>query len=488
MKPNTRKLFKLLSAIFAFPVFWDDSGNCGESLTWNYNSVSGTLRISGSGNMKNYCSNLTPWYDYRKNITSLIIEDGITSVGNYAFCSCRGLKSLTIGNGVVSIGDGAFSDCTGLTEINYNAKSAADLICFIGAFYNAGTSGGGINVKFGNNVERIPAHLFYVSSSLYRPNIKSVTIGKNVKSIGDYAFSCCDKLQYYEYDNALYLGNDTNNYLYLAKAKSKNISSCSINENTRFIGNSAFSGCCGLIVIEIPNSVTSIGNSAFSDCTGLTGIEMSNSITSIGNWAFENCIGLTRIKIPNSVTSIGYDAFSCCDKLQYYEYDNALYLGNDTNNYLYLAKAKSKNISSCSINENTRFIGCDAFYGCIGLISVTIPNSVKSIGYDAFYGCAGLTSIEIPNSVTSVGDYAFSGCCGLTSIEIPNSVISIGDYAFYGCIGLTSVTITKSVIDIGEEVFSGCPLESITVSLREKDVTNQIDFSGLFNYSIPSIF
>jgi len=79
-------------------------------------------------------------------------------------------------------------------------------------------------------------------------------------------------------------------------------------------------------------------------------------------------------------------------------------------------------------------IGEDAFNGCTGLTSVTIPNSVTSIGREAFYGCTGLTSITIPNSVTSIGGSAFSRCTGLTSVTIPNSVTSIGDYAFNECI------------------------------------------------------
>ena len=85
-------------------------------------------------------------------------------------------------------------------------------------------------------------------------------------------------------------------------------------------------------------------------------------------------------------------------------------------------------------------IGQEAFDGCVGLTSVTIPNSVTSIGGRAFYECSGLTSITIPNSVTSIGDCAFVGCEGLTSITIGNSVKTIGDYAFYNCSGLTSVS------------------------------------------------
>ena len=101
-------------------------------------------------------------------------------------------------------------------------------------------------------------------------------------------------------------------------------------------------------------------------------------------------------------------------------------------------------------------IGDNAFRGCTGLTSVTIPNSVTSIGYSAFDGCSGLTSVTIPNSVTSIGNFAFYNCSGLTSVTIGNSVTSIGWGAFLGCSGLTSVTIPNSVTSIGSDAFSGC--------------------------------
>ena len=154
-----------------------------------------------------------------------------------------------------------------------------------------------------------------------------------------------------------------------------------------------------------------------------------------------------------SVTSIGSDAFSGCSGL-----------------------------TSVTIPNSVTFIGSRAFRGCHGLTSVTLPNSVTSIEYSAFSGCSGLTSVSIPNSVTSIGIYAFYGCSGLTSVSIPNSVTSIGNYAFYGCSGLTSVTIPNSVTSIEGSAFSGCSgLTSVTIGTGVTSIGSYafFDCSGL---------
>ena len=130
----------------------------------------------------------------------------------------------------------------------------------------------------------------------------------------------------------------------------------------------------------------------------------------------------TNIIIPEtspngeSVTSIGSYAFYGCSKLQYNIYDNAKYLGNEQNPYLYLAYSINDDITSCDIHDNTRFIGDNAFASCSNLTSVTIPDSVTSIGNYAFYSCNSLTSVTIPRSVTSIAEFAFADCDSLTSV------------------------------------------------------------------------
>ncbi|MBQ9602883.1 MAG: leucine-rich repeat domain-containing protein [Paludibacteraceae bacterium] len=118
---------------------------------------------------------------------------------------------------------------------------------------------------------------------------------------------------------------------------------------------------------------------------------------------------------------------------------------------------------------NVTGIGLYAFDNCLGLTSVTIPNSVTSIGAYAFRSCTGLASVAIPNSVTSIGAYAFEYCTSLTSVTIPNSVTSIGDYAFSICSGLTSIEIPNSVTSIGNSAFSDCYNLPVENNLRYAD-------------------
>ncbi|MBQ8944053.1 MAG: leucine-rich repeat domain-containing protein, partial [Clostridia bacterium] len=274
----------------------------------------------------------------------------VTSIGNYAFYKCTSLESVTIGSGVTSIGDSAFSGCSWLTEIDYNAVNVADLTTLSRVFGSSGALGDGIDVTFGESVERIPAYLFCESSSYYKPNVKTVTIGSGVTSIGRHAFYGCTKLSEinyyatnvtdlesssYVFYNAGKEGNGINvtfgnsveripAYLFYVYEKnqtggpyynSPKIKALLIGDSVTYIGKDAFCGCSGVTNITIPGCVTSIGNYAFYKCTSLESVTIGSGVTSIGGEVFSGCTGLTSITIPDSVTSIGGSTFSGCTGL-----------------------------------------------------------------------------------------------------------------------------------------------------------------------------
>ena len=299
--------------------------------------------------------------------------------------------------------------------------------------------------------------------------LTDITIPDSVTYIGDYAIPN-NNLLCNEYEGGRYIGNETNPYVVFIGVANpynssyyENITSCTIHENTKVINGRAFYECLSLANITIPDSVTCIGEHAFYKCSSLTSITLPNGVTHIGEDAFECCSGLRNISIPDSVTSVGLTAFAECNQLQYNQYENALYLGNETNPYVVLKAATTKTIRSCTIHENTKVIYPFAFQQRTNLTSITIPNSVTYIGKCAFDACTSLANVNFGNGLTKIGVYAFSGCVGITNITIPDSVAIIEEGVFSG-MGLTSITIPASIERIDVRAFSDCDnLTSITV-------------------------
>lgn len=204
--------------------------------------------------------------------------------------------------------------------------------------------------------------------------------------------------------------------------------------------------------IRIPDSVTSIGSWAFYGCGTIESITVPNSVATIGTHAFADCQNLVRITLPDSITSIGERAFTGTG---YFESesnrtDGVLYIGN------HLIHAKAELSGDYTVKDGTKCIAAAAFYDCVELTGITLPDSVTGIGDGAFSGCTGLSNVTFGNGLTSIGTNAFRQCVALTSVTLPNSVTSIGDSAFYVCDALASITIPNSVTSIGDSAFVGC--------------------------------
>ena len=326
-----KKTLSILAAIlFIATTAWAQTPIENSNLTWELQND--TLTIAGTGAMPDFApSTVAPWHGY--SFKTAIIENGVTSIGIYAFYDCTALTSISIPNSVTSIGRSAFNGCSGLTSI-----TIPNLVTTIGN----GT--------------------FYGCSSL-----TSITIPNLVTTIEDGAFLNCSGLTTVNFNavNCAYYADYSGPYkpFYGCTA----LTTVNFGNEVKTIPDYAFYGCSGLTSVTIPNSVTSIRSFAFAGCSGLTGtLTIPNSVTSIGNAAFSGCSGLSSITIPNSVTTIGESAFSGCNSL-----------------------------TSLHLPENLTIIGDNAFSGCNNLTSLHLPENLTAIGDNAFYNCTGISEIYV---------------------------------------------------------------------------------------------
>lgn len=249
--------------------FW----NCSSLTSVHISDIAAWCAISFASYSSNPLETAQHLFFNGEEIKKLVIPNGVTSIGDYAFSSCRGLTSITIPNSVTSIGVGAFSSCTGLTS-----------------------------VTIPNGVTSIGVSAFGSCTSL-----SSVTIPNSVISIS--GFDGCTGL------NSITIPNSVESIDRCAFWGCTGLTSIIIPNSVTSIGVSAFRGCSGLSSVTIPNSVTSIDREAFSNCTSLTSITIPNKVTSIEGSTFYGCSKLTSITIGTGIKTIDYTAFANCPEL-----------------------------------------------------------------------------------------------------------------------------------------------------------------------------
>jgi hypothetical protein len=373
----------------------------------------GTLRVSGKGGMENYDSiHYAPWRHAVSLITGLVIENGVTSIGNYAFAQCTSLTFVTIPDGVITIGERAFYHCRNLTS-----------------------------VTIPNSVTYIGIETFYDCWRLeYAKIIGNTQIDKE-------AFKDCRMLQHIIILNPIppprwsFYSVDPDACMYVPK---NSIDAYIATYNTGYITRAEF--ISGGIVRGSKSSLAwgsrrfeCVKDLAFApivvddvifnyDTTELiqylkskhrTSYTIPSNVIKIAPYAFNawNCTGLKSIEVA-------------ADNVHYSSADGVLF-----------NKDKTRLIRYPNDKDGASYV---------------IPGSVAVIEEGAFAGCTNLTSITIPKNVTTIGKSAFFRCTSLASVTIPQNVTYLEDYTFYCCFSLTSVTLPKSVTYIDEDVFGRC--------------------------------
>ncbi len=361
MKKIVALLLSCLLILTAMPVFAAEvTGTCGENLTWEYDSDTGTLTVSGTGDMDDYACDGTPWKEYQnKGICKVVLSEGVTSVGTEAFFQCLALESVELPDTLKEIGDYAFS-CTSLSA-----------------------------VELPEGLESIGG---YALSSCFL--LTEVDIPAKVTYIGHDAFYFCSQLTDIRVDenNPSYSSRDGMLYdkagTTLIQCPSGIAGQVEIPDGVWRIEDGVFRSCYELTDVVLPDSVKVMGTEMFAYCYNLKSVRLSAALTEIRWGMFKGCSSLSDVEIPANVTVIEREAFSEC-----------------------------RSLTSIDLPVGLKTIYEQAFWGCTGLDEVTIPAGVTLLGEKAFYGCTGLTSIDIPLSVVEIREKAFYGCENLKTVH-----------------------------------------------------------------------
>ena len=480
------------SEVFTFNLFKDlavkseaaSNGTCGTNLTWELDDE-GTLTISGEGAMSDFSSSSTPWSSLKNSIENIVITNGVTNIGKYAFYNCKSLISITIPSTVTKIGSSAFASCNNLDYVFFGGTADA-WIKIMGSGTTAMTNTPLINAivhpeSTGHvyaedwtidtnptctadgsksrhcicekcdrkaDVTTIPSLGGHIYSEEWTIDVAPTCITEGSKS--RHCLQCGDKTDVTAIEIIDHEPSDT-----LVLDENFDCLSGEINYKYR-----KCVGCDKIFeTIEVPaghsmvndvceacgtsNFLYSVSNNQ-ATITGYNGTSTNivipstlggYRVTKIGGSAFEENTSITTVTIPNSVTSIGSYSFSYCSSL-----------------------------TSITIPDTVTNIGSYAFRNCIKLASITLPKGITSIGSSTFRYCDSLISVSIPDNVNTIGEYAFYGCDNLAEVSLGKGITTIKDNAFAVCHSLEFFEISENVVSVSGSAFNCSGIKEFSVS------------------------
>lgn len=402
-------------------------------------------------------------YAFADNLamTNIDLGDGVQTLKEYTFLNCENLTTVTFGASLKDIEQFAFSKCVALTSIDI-----PDTVISIGegAFHSCQNL---LEVELSDNLEKMGAAVF-ADTKLWTESADGVVVvdgwivGRNGKEIGETVIKND--------------GTIADGIIGIAERSfqmSEDFTALGIPDSVKHIGVRAFYNS-KLTNLSIGKGVEVIGEKAFAECKDLRNVTIADgsALKVIENYAFQSCKKLTlKSELPSTIVRIGTYAF---ENTSYWNQNPSLiYVGN------WLVGCRNEALPTAQIKEGTVGIADYAFYNCIALSSVYLPESVQYIGRAAFYGCANLTYVNIPVGVTAIKDFTFYECMSLPSLTIPETVTSIGYSAFNKCYSLQSVEIPDAVTMIDEFAFYKCTsLASVDLGNGVKSIGNKAFYSS----------
>ena len=383
------------------------SGYCGythpEDASWVF--ADGVLTISGEGYMADYNSAAeVPWRYLSESIHTVVVEEGILGVGDYAFSNCPALATVYLPSTLIVIEDYAFDGCPALADAHIDMSQQQFSAVTWDKTKNTG-------------LRDAAKHFTFIAEGQAGPNLTWRLANDGVLSFSGsgamYNWTSSDPAPWYPYRSSV-------TQVRLAKVTT--------------VGDYAFQGCTKLSSASFPSDLTYLGVRAFAGCSSLAAVYWaapnSTNVTEIPAACFSGCTALQSFPVPKKCTVIGQGAFSGCDAL-----------------------------TTVSFPEGSALttVGKRAFYSCDNLGNINLPEGVTSLGDEAFYNCKSLTSFPLPSTLTSLGEYCFSGCSAVTGVvTIPAGVAEIPNRCFLGCSGFYELALSPGTNQIGPYAFSGC--------------------------------
>ncbi len=407
------------------------ANSCGDGLTWELSE--GVLTISydgvGTGEMTDFDYeydqdpvNVAPWKENKSEITTVVIGDGVKSIGNYAFNDLyENFTAVTIANSVERIGLNAFMNAKWITEMTLpSSLKTIDKECFAANF-----------------------------------GITSITIPSGVTSIGNKAFSYCNGLTSLtcEATTPPTLGSSV---FYKVRSKTSDMSNIPLYVPSESVD--AYTAAAQWNAFDV-QAITGGGSTPANSCGDgliweLNDGALTISYTGTGTGVMDNYASasdapwyshkddITSVTITDGVKSVGSNSFG--------------YYGN---------------LVTVTIGNDVETIGYYAFGDCYKFTTLNLGNSIKHIGDRAFMWAKVLTGFTLPSTLETIGERAFLQNKVITSLTIPSSVTSIGQSAFMYCAALTSVTVEATTPPtLGETVFEGVPTSSIPLHVPSGSV------------------